>query len=233
MQVKLLRFLQEREISRVGGNETISVDVRIIAATNANLEELVARGVFRTDLYYRLHVLPVRVPPLRERREDIPLLVDHFIQKYSKQTLRREALLQPYEMKVLQEYDWPGNVRELENIIERAMVMGTQVEKILRGIAELRRQKSRAESALAPNVIELRPAGRGEAPRPPGEDQSQHAFYTPATLEDLERRHIVETLKYTGGNRGEAARILGINPATLWRKMKSYQIADPKAEESS
>jgi two-component system response regulator HydG len=127
-QTDLLRVLQEREITRVGGNQPIKVDFRCVAATNRNLEALVEEGKFRADLYYRLHVFCMDVPPLRERREDIPLLVEHFVRRFSQQMNKRIARVSPQAMALLQQYDWPGNVRELENAVERAMVVAQEPE---------------------------------------------------------------------------------------------------------
>jgi DNA-binding NtrC family response regulator/Tfp pilus assembly protein PilF len=228
MQVKLLRFLQEREINRVGGNESIHIDVRIIAATNRDLEEMLEERTFRQDLYFRLNVLPIQLPPLRERKEDIPMLVDFFLQKYGKGSVPKELIIQDEDLGVMMDYAWPGNIRELENVIERALVLGTQVTPILQGIARGRRTPPSA----APDAASARPAS-GEStasdreghvresgsPFPDGE-------WKPLSIRDLERLHILQTLSYTEGNRTEAARILGINPSTLWRKMKSYDIPD-------
>ena len=127
-QTDLLRVLQEKEIVRVGGNQQIKVDFRAIAATNKNLESLVKAGSFRPDLYYRLHVFCIDLPPLRERREDIPLLVNHFLNKFCMATSRQVPQLTPEALEVLMRHDWPGNVRELENAVERALVVGRATE---------------------------------------------------------------------------------------------------------
>lgn len=230
MQVKLLRVLQEREFTRVGGTQTVTVDVRIIAATNRNLEDLLAEGLFRQDLFFRLNVLPIRVPPLRERPEDIPLLAEHFVYKYGKGSVQRESLIGPDDMEVLMKYEWPGNIRELENVIERATVMGTQVVPILQGIAKRRRTRDE------PSAIEIS-SGKAATTAPLSAEMSSRAHssssnhaltespWEPLSIRDLERRHILQTLEHTSGNRTQAARLLGINPATLWRKMKTYEIA--------
>jgi DNA-binding NtrC family response regulator/Tfp pilus assembly protein PilF len=224
MQVKLLRFLQEREFNRVGGGETISVDVRIIAATNRNLEEQLERGLFRQDLYYRLNVLPIHIPPLRERPEDVPLLVDYFVEKYNTGPVRRESMIGEEDMSVLTAYDWPGNVRELENVIERASVLGAQVIPILQGTAHRRQREQRpavasvgdgSNDAAAPASAPI------VAPPPPAMLED----WNPMSIRELERLHIERMLRHTSGNRGEAARLLGINPTTLWRKMKTYEIS--------
>src|SRR3984893_15421018 len=127
-QTDLLRVLQEREIVRVGGNQTIHVDFRVVAATNKSLEQLIEEGKFRPDLYYRLNVFHIEIPPLRERREDIPWLVDHFVRKFSQEMSKRITRVSPPAMNALQQYNWPGNVRELENAVERAMVVGQEPE---------------------------------------------------------------------------------------------------------
>jgi len=127
-QTDLLRVLQEREIVRVGGNQTIKVDFRCVAATNRNLEQLIEEGKFRPDLYYRLNVFHIELPPLRERREDIPLLVNHFVQKFSREMNKKITRVSPASMAVLQQQQWPGNIRELENAVERAMVVAQEPE---------------------------------------------------------------------------------------------------------
>ena len=225
MQVKLLRFIQEREFSRVGGTETLSVDVRLIAATNRDLERLLEEGLFRQDLFFRLNVLPIHVPPLRERVEDIPLLVDFFVEKYGKGSVRRESIVGEDDMRILTEYEWPGNIRELENVIERATVLGTQVVSILQGIAHRRRARERESppAASGPRSGPSAPsAAAAHALRPTG--------WEPLTIRELERLHILRTLEYTAGKRSVAARLLGINPATLWRKMKTIDAGPPSRQ---
>src|SRR5208337_4363737 len=127
-QTDLLRVLQEREITRVGGNQTIKVDFRVVAATNKNLEQLIEEGKFWPDLFYRLNVFHIEIPPLRERREDIPQLVDHFVRKFSREMSKKITRVSPAAMNNLQQYNWPGNVRELENAVERAMVVAQEPE---------------------------------------------------------------------------------------------------------
>lgn len=207
MQVKLLRVLQEKEFSRVGGTETIKVDVRIIAATNRDLKSLVREGRFREDLYYRLNVLPIVLPPLRQRKEDIPLLVDHFLHKYNKRSLKPVQSMSPEEVKTLMEYGWPGNIRELENLVERAVVMGTQSSLYLEELAKIKRMAQHTEEKpQEPSPVQTFPP-----------EASQ-------TLEAMEKEHIIQVLKSTRGNKRQTARILDINPSTLWRKMKQYGI---------
>lgn len=227
MQVKLLRFLQEREINRVGGNESIHVDVRIIAATNRDLEQMLEDRTFRQDLYFRLNVLPIQLPALRERKEDIPLLVDFFIQKYGKGSVPKESVIQDEDLSVMMAYAWPGNIRELENVIERALVMGTQVTPILQGIAKGRRTSpGDAGDASSRGTGLGREAGERSAMEDARPGDPTDAEWEPVSIRELEKRHILRMLSHTDGNRTEAARQLGINPSTLWRKMKSYDIPE-------
>ncbi len=213
MQVKLLRVLQEREFTRVGGTETIHVDVRIIAATNRDLKKLIKEQTFREDLYYRLNVLPIHIPPLMERPEDIPLLVNFFLRKFSRRSHKQIRRLSTEDMEILKEYHWPGNVRELENVIERAVVMGTKSSLYLEELAKMKRlsikakREARFAAALDPNNTPL-----------------PLDFAEELTLSEVEREYIKRILIKTGGNQRKAAQILGINPTTLWRKLKLYHI---------
>ncbi len=195
-QVDLLRFLQEREFRRLGGTDVIKVDVRIIAATNQNLKQLVAEGKFRDDLYYRINVFSIILPPLKERREDIPLLVTHFIDKYRIETGKNVDKISEAALQILMDYDWPGNVRQLENSIEHAMVI------------------AHGNTIVPENLPAL---GKKE----PGKDS---AADTSMSLEEVEKQHIISVLKETKNNISQASEILGINRATLYRKMKEYGI---------
>ena len=154
-QAKLLRVIQERDFMRLGGMETIKVDVRIIAATNVDLRQMMEEGKFREDLFYRLHVISIQLPPLRDRKDDIPLLVQHFLEKYGEENKKSGLELTPDALDLLTEYDWPGNVRELENVIERAVVLSA-------GVAHRRRADSgsRAQGAELPDAAVRRAAGR-------------------------------------------------------------------------
>ena len=211
LQAKLLRVLQEREFTRIGGNETIHVDVRIIAATNRDLQELIKQGRFREDLYYRLNVLPIHIPPLRERKEDIPLLVDFFLRKFTKRDVTYKQFLSEEDIENLMNYHWPGNIRELENTIERAVVMGTQTSLYLEEISKLKRLRNDKVEKSSPNENStLQPLLIDENDKP--------------TLEELERRYVFYILKQTGWNQRRAAEILGINTSTLWRKLKRYGV---------
>jgi len=202
IQVKLLRFLQEHEYERVGGIQTIRVDVRVIAATNRNLIEEVARGRFREDLYYRLNVVALEMPPLRDRKSDVPALAKFFLDRYTQENAKPLEGFAPETMELLLAYDWPGNVRELENAVERSVVLasGPTIEP----------------RHLPPNV---RPrATQAGMPLIPG-----------ATLRDLERYAILETLKSTGGSTSKAAEILGISVRTIQYRLHQYNEA-PRSE---
>jgi DNA-binding NtrC family response regulator len=196
-QVKLLRVLQEREVVPVGSTETIPVDVRIVAATNRDLEEEILRGNFRRDLFYRLNVITMHLPPLRERAEDIPLLAEHFLGRFAARRGRRPPALSDEALHAIQAYDWPGNARELENALERAAVLSPSGEV---GVEAL---PTRVTAARAqPLVADRLP------PNP--------------SLEIIERAYIHWVLQAEGGNRSRAAEILGIDPSTLYRKLARY-----------
>ncbi|MGH7545940.1 MAG: sigma-54-dependent transcriptional regulator [Gemmatimonadota bacterium] len=199
LQVKLLRVLQEREVIPVGSTEAVKVDVRIIAATNRDLEEEIRRGTFRTDLYYRLNVIAIHLPPLRERRGDISLLAEHFLDSLGEERAVGTKQLTEEAVKALMEYDWPGNVRELENALERAVVM-TSGPTI--GVESLPRRV--VEPAPVPVVSERPPAN--------------------PTLEAVERAYIAWVLRAEGGNKTRAAEVLGIDPSTLYRKIARYEL---------
>ena len=202
-QAKLLRVLQEREIERVGGSRTLKVDVRVIAATNRQLRQQIDDGRFRSDLYYRLNVFPLAIPPLRERRDDIPLLIEHFASRMSRRLGRREAALPHDFVERAKSYDWPGNIRELENLVERALVLagghaGDPTDLFVS-----------SSVPVAPSVSSLEVTG---------------------TLEDIERTHILRTLEATRwrieGEVGAAER-LGINPSTLRGRMRKLGVKKP------
>jgi DNA-binding NtrC family response regulator len=190
VQAKLLRVIQEREYIRVGGNQVVPVDLRIIAATSASLVEEIKAGRFREDLYYRLCVVPVTLPPLRQRMEDLPLLLDHFLAKYG--APGRRLTVTADAMDLLRNHSWPGNVRELQNTIERAVILAER-------------------DTIRPKELMWLAAVSG-APAPAAAD--------PRSLEDVERAYIERVLEECGGNRSAAARILGIDRKTLWRKLR-------------
>ncbi|MCE5313328.1 MAG: sigma-54 dependent transcriptional regulator [Nitrospiraceae bacterium] len=196
MQVKLLRAIQEKEILRLGSTEPLKVDVRFIAATNKDMHDEIGSGRFRKDLYYRLNVVTLHIPPLSERKDDIPLLCSHFIRKYSAAMMKNIRALSPEAADLLQEYDFPGNVRELENIIERAVALSTG---------------SIIEVASLPSDI-----------RSVGIKTFRRKKSTLPSLEEQEQEYIKWVMKESGGNKTTAARILGIDRVSLWRKLKKY-----------
>jgi two-component system response regulator PilR (NtrC family) len=200
IQVKLLRVLQEREVVPVGGTKPVKVDVRVVAATNANLDELMADGRFRKDLYYRLNVIPITIPPLRYRRDDIPLLASHFLSKLGSGTVG----ISDGAMEILRSYDWPGNVRELENIMERAVILADGDEITADDL----------NVSIFPEQMRKKARSTGEA----GGDLGVAGV----TLEEVERRYLLQTLEETGWKKKAAAEILGINPSTLYRKLQRY-----------
>ncbi|HWK89520.1 MAG TPA: sigma-54 dependent transcriptional regulator [Longimicrobium sp.] len=205
IQVKLLRVLQERKVQRVGGGAALDVDFRLIAACNVALEDEVAAGRFREDLFYRLNVFPVHVPPLRERGSDIPLLADHFLRRVAREHGVEPPALSPRALARMTEYAWPGNVRELENFVERAAILHA-------GAATLPFDPPRGARAEPEREL----AGRARRER--------------WTLERLEREHILQVLEDTAGNQVRAAEVLGIDRRTLHRKLKEYRgagVPDP------
>jgi len=195
LQAKILRALQEREVERVGGTRTIKIDVRVIAATNRDLKKAVEEEAFREDLYYRLNVVPITLPDLKDRQEDIPLLANHFVQKFAQESNPAIREISKEAMAVLMSHAWPGNVRELENVIERAVTLG-------HGPAVL-------PADLPPHL-----AG--------GANPLERALAREATLEDLERDYIAMILQRTKGHQIRAATILGIDRRTLYRKIRRY-----------
>jgi len=205
VQTKLLRVLQEKEFEPLGGIRTVKVDVRLITATNRDLEQEVKAGRFREDLYYRLNVVPVMLPPLRERKEDIPPLADHFLAIYRDKNRKSVKGISGKALDMLVRYDWPGNIRELENCIERAVIMA--------------REEWIVPADFPPPLRVLSAGGeREEMDIPSG-----------ITLDEMERALIVKTLAQAGGNRTKTAEILGINRRTLQNKLKIYGINQPSA----
>jgi two-component system, NtrC family, response regulator AtoC len=218
LQMKLLRALQEREFERVGDNQTIKVDVRVIAATNSELGKMVSAGAFREDLYYRLNVIPIQLPPLRDRREDIPLLVKHFLEKFTARTNDRSSrepdrgirlqaegtpmVVSQTAMRALMAYTWPGNVRQLENAIERAVALGDGRKEI--DVGDL------------PHEIQAMPQAQGT----PFVDFPDDGLDLPRYLADIERDLIQRSLERTKGNRNKAAELLRIKRTTLVEKLR-------------
>jgi Nif-specific regulatory protein len=202
IQAKFLRVLEGHPFERVGGNKPITCEVRVIAATNRDLEKDVADGLFRRDLFFRLRVLEIVVPPLRRRTEDIPLLSDYFLDRYNNETGRRIQGYTPAARAKLQTYQWPGNVRELKNVIERAVVL-------------CRNQEIDVEDLLLTN---LSTTGDSEIVA------SANMPFAPTSLDDMERLHILNTLKHTHWNKSKTANILGIERSTLDRKIRRYEL---------
>lgn len=195
VQTKLLRVLQEREITKVGSSQVIKVDVRVVAATNQDLQDATKTGVFREDLFYRLSVVPITLPPLRERKDDIPLLANYFLKKYNKKRKRNVRAISDRAMKALVEYDWPGNVRELQNAIERAVVL---TENDVVKPSDLLYYGLSVETPLESDVDR------------------------PQRLVDVEKEHIAHTLEMFKGHRGKTAKWLGIDRKTLRSKLRRY-----------
>jgi transcriptional regulator with GAF, ATPase, and Fis domain len=204
LQSKLLRVLQEREFERVGGTRSIKVNVRIVAATNRDLKAEIKRGSFREDLFYRLNVVAIAMPALRDRREDIPLLASHFLHKHARTCARRVTLIAPEAMACLMAYDWPGNIRELENTIERAIVLGA-TEEIL-------------PDDLPGSIVESRaePAGSGAK------------FHE--MIREIKKQLVGRALKDAGGSYAEAAKTLGLHPNNLHRLMKTLGMKVPRSD---
>jgi two-component system, NtrC family, response regulator AtoC len=206
VQVKLLRVLQEREFERLGGTKTLKVDVRVVAATNQDLRAALEQGTFREDLYYRLNVVPISIPPLREHKEDIPYLADFFLERFARESGKPIEGIAPAAMKLLTDFHWPGNVRELENILERAVVMcaGARIE-----VEDVRL-----------DVGEAKPAAAGEAP------------FLPAgqTLEQFEDQLIQEALRRSNGNKSQAARLLGLSRNALRYRLSKIGVPDEEEQ---
>ncbi|HJY90642.1 MAG TPA: sigma-54 dependent transcriptional regulator [Candidatus Acidoferrum sp.] len=200
MQTKLLRVLQEKEVRPVGSNDKVNVDVRVIAATNRDLESAYREGTFRKDLYFRLNVVTVHLPPLRERRSDIPMLVHHFLNRYAPTT---HLQVTPAAMKSLLQYDWPGNVRELENCIARGVTLGAQA---------------------VIDVQDLPPSIRAEQPTGQAMTPQDAASLSTTALAEMEKMTILRVFEQANGDKALAGKMLGISRATLYRKLKRYNI---------
>lgn len=204
LQVKLLRVLQEGELERVGDNRTIKVDVRVITATNQNLENLMVQNKFRKDLYYRLNIITIDVPPLRERKGDIPLLVEELIKKHSKQAAKNVTGISQEAMEILTNFDWPGNIRELENVIERAIILCKNTVIAPEDFPDALNKKIK----IAVNIPEI--------------SDSQAGCKLKKALQEPERDLLVKALESMNWNRNEAAKSLGINRTTLYKKMLRF-----------
>ena len=200
MQIKLLRVLQEKEFERVGGEQTISVDVRIISATNKDLKKMISQQKYREDLYYRLSVIPLKMPSLRERKEDIPLLVEHFLSKLAAQRSTTQKIIPPQGVRLLTDYSWPGNIRELENLIERLSVIS-------------------AEDEIATELVAQQLGGTSTL-------QSYDHLPLDDATESFEKNLIINALQKSDGVKNKAAKILGINTSTLYYKMEKYGLIE-------
>lgn len=211
LQVKLLRVLQERQFERVGGTQTIMSDFRVIAATNRQLEEEVASGHFREDLFYRLNVIPIHAPALRDRQPDIPVLVDYFIQKFNRSKKRQISGISKEALSQLVQYPWPGNVRELENIIERLVILA-QAEEIV-------------PSDLPDKIVMSKGSSDGKVSELP-----TTGFVLNDVVADYEKKLIVQALNQTNWVNNQAAKLLNINRTTLIEKMKRYKLVKPAVE---
>jgi two-component system response regulator PilR (NtrC family) len=216
LQVKILRVLQERKFRRVGGTEEVDADIRIIAATNRDLGRMVAEGQFREDLFYRINVIPVRLPSLRERLEDVPLLADHFVAKFAEQMKKSIAGISGAALQSLQAYPWPGNVRELENAMERAVALERTPSILPESLPETVRGMERPVAAPVPGpAAETTSAGRVLPEK--GFDLEKH-------VQHLEREYIADALRQSGGVKVKAAELLGMSFRSFRYYMKKYNL---------
>jgi transcriptional regulator with GAF, ATPase, and Fis domain len=214
VQIKLLRTLQEREFERVGGSETIKVDVRLVSATNRNLEKMIEDNEFREDLYYRLNVFPINLPPLRDRLDDLGPLMSHFIAKFARQMGVQTSPATPDAVAKLREYNWPGNVRELENIVERAMILAKGAQLGAHHLDFGRRAAVVAPAAGTGPVVAVT-AAVAAAPADDGKSLAER-------LLDSERKEIIAAVEKSRGNIASASRILGINRSTLYYRLRKH-----------
>ncbi len=211
LQVKILRVIQNKEFERVGGLKTIKTNARLIAATNSNVEKAVQEGRFREDLYYRLNVLPVYVPSLRERKDDIPVLVEYFLDLCSKRENKKFEPIAQDVLTALNEYSWPGNIRELENVVERAVILGKEPKLNLIDFSINKSFNQQQTFLTAPQLNILSP-------------DNSPVNSVSVSLKDIEYRNLMEALNKTSGNISKTAKILGLSRDTLYRKMKKYGI---------
>ena len=222
LQAKLLRVLQEHEIDKVGGKEPIQVDVRVVATTNRGMLEMVESGKFREDLYFRLNVIPLALPALRERMDDLPVLVEHFLDKHSRLNKRERPTVSPETMAILRDYRWRGNVRELENVVERALLLcdGKEIKPHnLLMHSQMGKQSINQDLARATTS---QPTSEGAEEIPESKD-SALGIEVGMSMKEAEKKLIFETLRETGGNRTKAAKILGISIRTLRNKLNEYR----------
>ena len=222
LQAKLLRVLQEHEIDKVGGKEPIQVDVRVVATTNRGMLEMVESGKFREDLYFRLNVIPLALPALRERMDDLPVLVEHFLDKHSRLNNRERPIVSPETMAILRDYRWRGNVRELENVVERALLLcdGKEIKPHnLLMHSQMGKQSINQDLARA-TTSQPTPESAEEIPE---SKDSALGIEVGMSMKEAEKKLIFETLRETGGNRTKAAKILGISIRTLRNKLNEYR----------
>ena len=222
LQAKLLRVLQEHEIDKVGGKEPIQVDVRVVATTNRGMLEMVESGKFREDLYFRLNVIPLALPALRERMDDLPILVEHFLDKHSRLNKRERPTVSPETMAILRDYRWRGNVRELENVVERALLLcdGKEIKPHnLLMHSQMGKQSINQDLARATTS---QPTSESAEEIPESKD-SALGIEVGMSMKEAEKKLIFETLRETGGNRTKAAKILGISIRTLRNKLNEYR----------
>jgi DNA-binding NtrC family response regulator len=206
MQARLLRVLQEHEIRRVGGKDWLPVDVRVVAATNQNLAEAVAKGDFRQDLFYRLDVITIHLPPLRERADDIPLLAQHFLKYYGQESGKPVAAFSQKAMELLCSHPWPGNIRELENAIEQAVALSYQPVLTPEDLPrDVREHKAATLGSIAPA-------------------SEQFVFPDTPSLEEVKKRYVLHVLQLTGGNVSATARVLNVDRRSLYRMLARYKI---------
>ncbi len=210
IQVKLLRVLQEREFERLGGTKTLKVDVRVLAATNQDLRAALEQGTFREDLYYRLNVVPISIPPLREHKEDIPYLADHFLARFTRESTKPIKGITPAAMRMLMDFHWPGNIRELENIIERAVALSTGT---MLDVGDIRLDVGRGAQAVA-------------GPGMPSGDASGPFLPQGLTLEQYEDEIIKEALRRANGNKSQAARLLGLSRNAFRYRLSKLGVPD-------
>jgi Nif-specific regulatory protein len=224
LQVKLLRILQEQEFERVGGNKTVKVNVRLVAATNRNLEEMVSKGEFREDLFYRLNVIPINLPPLRERYEDVKLLIEHYLKKFMKEH-RKQMTLSKAAMELLLDYPWPGNIRELQNTMERIVLIcpdGEVQPEMLNHVLPFNYQKMHMAATQAPAAA---PVQREPEPQPSSAaPAAEHPTLTKSSLQEMEKESIIQALIDNHGIQTKAARQLGMTARQIGYKIKKYGI---------
>jgi len=223
IQVKLLRVLQEREFERLGGTRTLKVDVRLVAATNRDLRAALEQGTFREDLYYRLNVVPISIAPLRERKEDIPYLVDHFIARFAREAGKPIEGITPAAMKLLTAFHWPGNVRELENIIERAVALfaGTVID-----VGDIQLDVSPWQPPQADLALATGPAAGATSTGPNNASPAAPFLPDGMTLEQYEDEIIREAVRRAGGNKSQAARLLGLSRNALRYRLSKMGVPD-------